>query len=139
MQADSLPTEPPRKLKNTKVGSLLLQQIFPTQELNRGLMHCRQIFFYQLSHKGSPRILERVAYPFFPSSADLPNPGIEPPALQVDSLPAEPPRKARVSWVAGFSVTGFLSRSCCPLVACRVSAGQSRHSLKRGGGAAIPL
>ena len=29
----------------------------------------------------------------FPSPGDLPNPGIEPrsPALQVDSLPAEPP------------------------------------------------
>ena len=33
---------------NTGVGShSLLQQIFPTQELNWGLMHCRQIF-YQL-------------------------------------------------------------------------------------------
>ena len=31
----------------------------------------------------------------FPSSEDLPNPGIElmPPALQTDSLPSEPPRK----------------------------------------------
>ena len=31
----------------------------------------------------------------FPSSGDLPNPGIElmPPALQTDSLPSEPPRK----------------------------------------------
>ena len=52
------------KPKNTGVGSLsLLQQIFPTQELNQGLLHCRQIL-YQLSHKGSPRILEWVAYPF---------------------------------------------------------------------------
>ena len=35
------------------------------------------------------RILEGVA---FPTSGDLPNPGIEPrsPALQADSLPAEP-------------------------------------------------
>ena len=35
------------------------------------------------------RILEWVAFPF---SGDLPNPGIEPrsPALQADSLPAEP-------------------------------------------------
>ena len=39
--------------KNTGVGSLsLLQQIFPTQELNRDL-HCRQIL-YQLSYQGSP-------------------------------------------------------------------------------------
>ena len=39
------------------------------------------------------RILEWVA---FPSPGDLPNPGIEPrtPALQVDSLPAEPQGKA---------------------------------------------
>ena len=38
------------------------------------------------------RILEWVA---FPSPGDLPNPGIEPraPALQVDSLPAEPQEK----------------------------------------------
>ena len=40
--------------RNTGVGSLsLLQQIFPTQESNRGLLHCRQILS-QLSHKGSP-------------------------------------------------------------------------------------
>ena len=31
----------------------LLQKIFPTQELNPGLPHCRQIL-HQLSHKGSP-------------------------------------------------------------------------------------
>ena len=37
--------------------------IFPTQGLNPGLPHCRWIL-YQLSHKGSPRILEWVAYPF---------------------------------------------------------------------------
>ena len=50
--------------QNTGVGSLsLLQGIFPTQGSNPGLPHCRQIL-YQLSHKGSPRILEWVAYPF---------------------------------------------------------------------------
>ena len=49
--------------QNTRVGSLsLLQGIFPTQGLNLGLSHCRWIL-YQLSHKGSPRILEWVAYP----------------------------------------------------------------------------
>ena len=37
--------------------------IFPTQGLNPGLPHCRQIL-YQLSHNGSPRILEWVAYLF---------------------------------------------------------------------------
>ena len=50
--------------QNTGVGGLsLLQGILPTQGLNPGLPHCRQIL-YQLSHKGSPRILEWVAYPF---------------------------------------------------------------------------
>ena len=50
--------------QNTGVGSLsLLQRIFPTQKLNPGLLHCRQIR-YQLSHKGSLRILEWIAYPF---------------------------------------------------------------------------
>ena len=51
--------------QNTGVGSpSLLQGIFPTQGLNPGLLHCRLIL-YQLSHKGSPRTLEWVAYPFY--------------------------------------------------------------------------
>ena len=42
LQADSLPAEPQGKPKNTGVGSLsLLQQVFPTQESNWGLLHCR--------------------------------------------------------------------------------------------------
>ena len=45
----------------TGVGSLsLLQEIFPTQRSNPGLPHCKWIL-YQLSHKGSPRILEWVS------------------------------------------------------------------------------
>ena len=40
--------------KNTGVGChSLLQEIFPTQGSNLGLLHCRQIL-YQLSHLGSP-------------------------------------------------------------------------------------
>ena len=40
--------------QNTGVGSLsLLQGIFPTQGLNPGLPHCRQIL-YQLSHTNTP-------------------------------------------------------------------------------------
>ena len=51
-------------VQNTGAGSLsLLLGSFPTQESNPGLQHCRWIL-YQLSHKGSPRILEWVAYPF---------------------------------------------------------------------------
>ena len=71
--------------KNTGVGSLsLLQGIFPTQGSDPGLPHCRWIL-YQLSHKGSPRILEW----------DLPDPGIElgSPTLQADPLPTELSRK----------------------------------------------
>ena len=59
--------------QNTGVGSLsLLQGIFPTQRSNPGLLHCGQIF-YQLSHMGSPRILEWVAYPFSSRSSQLRN------------------------------------------------------------------
>ena len=55
--------------QNTGVDSLsLLPGIFPTQGLNPGLPHCWQIL-YQLSHKGSPRILEWVAYPFSSGSS----------------------------------------------------------------------
>ena len=50
--------------QNTGAGSLsLLQGIFSTQGLNPDLLPCRQIL-YQLSHQGSPRILEWVVYPF---------------------------------------------------------------------------
>ena len=41
---------------NTGVGSYsLLQEIFPTQELNLGLLYLRQIL-YHLSHQGSPKV-----------------------------------------------------------------------------------
>ena len=46
----------------------LLQGIFLTQGWNPGLLHCRQIL-YHLNHKGSPRILEWVAYPFSSGSS----------------------------------------------------------------------
>ena len=44
-----LPCPPPRDL--------------PTKGSNPGLLYCRQIL-YHLSHQGSPRMLEWVAYPF---------------------------------------------------------------------------
>ena len=54
LQVDSLPSEPPGKPKNIGVGSLsLLQEIFPTHELNQGLLHCRPIL-YQLNYQGNP-------------------------------------------------------------------------------------
>ena len=45
MQVDSLPTE--------LSGKPSLQRIFPAQESNPDLSHCRRIL-YQLNHKGSP-------------------------------------------------------------------------------------
>ena len=49
------------------------------------------------------RILQRVAVPF---SGDLPNPGIKPrsPALQEDSLPAEPHGKSKHTGVSSLSL-----------------------------------
>ena len=68
--------------QNTGVVSLsLLQGIFPTQGSNPGLPHCRWIL-YQLSHQGSPRILEWVAYPF-------------------SSRSSGPRNQTGVSWIAG--------------------------------------
>ena len=50
--------------QNTVIGShSLLQGIFSTQGLNPVFLHCRWII-YLLSHQGSQRILEWVAYPF---------------------------------------------------------------------------
>ena len=72
--------------QNTGVGRLsLLQGIFPTQGLNPCFPHCRQIL-YQMSHKGSPKILEWVAYPFSRGSSRLRN-QTGYPALQAVSLP----------------------------------------------------
>ena len=74
--------------QNTGVGSFsLLQGIFPTQGLNPGLLHYRQIL-YQLSHREAQ---EYQSCEPIPSPADLPDPGTEKgsPALQADSLPTE--------------------------------------------------
>jgi len=59
--------------QSTGMGRLsLLQGIFPTQGSNPDLLCCRQILYY-LSHKGSPRILEWVAYPLSIRSPPLRN------------------------------------------------------------------
>ena len=77
--------------QNTGVGSLsFLQGIFPTQGSNQGLPHCRQIL-YQLSHKGSPRILEWVAYPFSSGSSRSRN-------------------QTGVSWIPGRLFTSWATR-----------------------------
>ena len=55
--------------KNTGVGGhALLNRIFPTQGQNPGFSHCRWVL-HCLSHQGSPRILEWVAYPFLRKSS----------------------------------------------------------------------
>ena len=70
----------------TGVGSLsILQGIFPTQGSNPGLLYCTRIL-YHLSHKESPRILERVAYPFSRESS-------------------QPRNQTRVSCIAGMFFT----------------------------------
>ena len=88
LRADSLPAEPQGKSKNTGVGCLsLLQGIFPIQGSNPGLSHCRWIL-YQLTHKGSSRILEWVAYTFSSGSSQPRNqPGVS--CIAGGSLPTE--------------------------------------------------
>ena len=85
--------------QNTGAGSLsLLQGIFPTQGSNPGLPHRRQIL-YQLSHRGSPRILEWVDYLFSRSSS-------------------QPRNRTGVSCIAGRFFTNWVIRestweACC--------------------------
>ena len=77
--------------QNTGVGSLsLLQGILPTQGSNPGLAHCRWIL-YELSHKGSPRILEWVAISFSRESC-------------------QPRDQSQVSWIAGRFFTVWATR-----------------------------
>ena len=74
--------------QNIGVGILsLLQGIFPTQVSNPGFPHCRWIP-YQLTHKGSPRILEWVAY-LFSSGSSQPRNRTGSPAMKAVSLPTE--------------------------------------------------
>ena len=92
--------------QNIGVDSLsLLQGIFPTQGSNPGLPHCRKIL-YQLSHKGSPRILEWVAYPF-------------------SSRSSQPRNWTGVSYIAGIFFTNWAIREA--FLACKVRA--IRHHL----------
>ena len=91
--------------QNIGMGSLsLLQGIFPTWGSNPSLPHCGWIL-YQLSHKGNPRILEWVAYPF--------------------SCGSSPPRnRTKVSGIAGGFYTNWAMREasfvskCCIIFLC---------------------
>ena len=73
------------------MGSLsLLQGIFPTQESNPGLPHCRPD-----SEPAEPPRKPKNTEVGSLSLLHLPDPGIEPgsPALQADFLPAELPEE----------------------------------------------
>ena len=73
--------------QTTGAGShSLCQGIFPTQESNQSLLRCGWIL-YQMSHKGSPRILQWVAHPSSSRSSWPRNRTSL--ALQADSLPTE--------------------------------------------------
>ena len=89
-----------------KLGSCsLLQGIFPTQGSNSGLLCCKLVL-YQLSHQGSPRMLEWAAHPFSTRSS---HPGIElgSTALQADSLPTERWLTYLFSWWQFFDEHSF--------------------------------
>ena len=94
--------------QNTGVGSLsLLQGNFPTQGSNPGLLHCRQVL-YQLSNKGSARILEWVAYPFSSGSS-------------------QPRNWTRVSCIAG----GFFTTELSGKHKCLVNIGWMNEQLNQ--------
>ena len=91
--------------QNTGVGSLsLLQGIFPIQGANQGLPQ----ILYQLNYKGSPIILEWVAYPFSSGSSQSKN-------------------LTRVSCIAG----GFFTNWAISEALCSNSATHSNQQLKK--------
>ena len=73
----------------------LLQGIFPTQGLKPSLPHCRQILYLNLSHQGSLRILEWVAYPF-------------------SKRTSQPRNRTRVSCIASIFFTSWATRETLP-------------------------
>ena len=97
--------------KNSGVGCCaLLQRIFPTQGSNPGLPHCRQIL-YHLSHQGSPRILEWVAYPF-------------------SSGTSQPRNWTRVSCIAGRFFGSWAIREAAQKLLSSHAAAPEAHMLK---------
>ena len=87
--------------KNTGVGCLaLLQGIFPSQGLNPGLPHCRQIF-YHLSHQGSPK-------------SSLGNPNVKP-RLRIIALEALPQPHLLPCYASILSLTWGNHTSSTPL------------------------
>ena len=94
-----------------------LQGIFPTQGSNSDLHHCRQNL-HHLSHQGSPRILEWVAYPFSSGSSWRRNwTGVS--CIAGKFFTSWATREApKLTWTLLFSaLTGFMS-SLCILLTC---------------------
>ena len=85
------PWDSPGKSTGVGIHSFLLE-IFPTQGLNPGFLHCNQILS-PMSHQGSPRILEWVACLF-------------------SRGPSQPRDWARVSFIADELLSSPLSLSC---------------------------
>ena len=100
--------------KNTGVASLsLLQGIFPTQGSKPGLPHCRRIL-YQLSHQGSPRIPNWVAYSFSKGSSRPRNQtGVSCIAGRFFFLPAKLPREAHSNSTCTLELLGRWSKISC--------------------------
>ena len=97
--------------QNTGVDSLsLLQGVFPIQGLNSGLPLCRWIL-YQLSHQGSPRILEWAGYPFSRGSSWPRNKYVLKNGMDDHNI--DPTFSARLQWnMLTFLIWFFTSQHC---------------------------
>ena len=101
----SVPGDSPGK--KTGLGChTLLHGIFPTQGSNPGFPHFRWILY----HLATREAHEYWGGQPFPSSGDLPNPGIKTRSLafQVDSLPGKPPGKPKSTGVVSLSLLQWI-------------------------------
>ena len=102
--------------KHSEVGChALLQGIFPIRGSNPGLPHCRHIL-YGLSHQGSPRVLEWVAYPFSRGSS-------------------QPRNQTGVSCIAGGFFTSWATRKAPGLCSVIYSVGLAESAVWLGSAA----
>ena len=105
MTGSSHPNEINKNLECTLSWLYVLWIAFPS--LQWKLLSCVQLFVtpWTIQSMEYSRPEYWSGYPF-PYPGDLPNPGIKPrsPALQVDSLPAEPPRKPKNTGVGSLSL-----------------------------------
>ena len=127
--------------QNSRVGSCsLLQGIFPNQGLNPSLPHCRQIL-YQLSHQGSPRILEWVAYAFNSGSSQHRNrTGVSCTAGRFFTCwtTREAPREKQILYISAFmrNLERMIQMNLLPgqEKECRCRARMCEHTEEEAGG-----